>query len=211
MFTGIIKELGIVRGINKKSGLYRLEVEAKDIIKSANTGDSIAVNGVCLTVVAKSKDRLLFDVTPETSKKTGIINLKEKDVVNLEDALKAGEPLGGHFVSGHIDCVGKIKHVRKIGGNISMEIGFPDEFSDLIVERGSAAIDGISLTVGEAGKDAFNVHLIPHTLNVTNLGGKLAGDGVNIEFDIIGKYIKRISESKIRSGLTEEFLREKGF
>ena len=189
MFTGIIKELGKVRRISGLGGVYKLSVEAKDVAGGLNIGDSVAVNGACLTLTGKDKNILDFDVMGETFKRTNISMLKIGESVNLEGALRAGDPLGGHFVAGHIDCVGRIKQIKRAGDSYSIEVAFPGEYKKLVVEKGSIALDGISLTVGIVGNGSAAVHIIPHTLKVTTLGSKRPGDEVNIEFDIIGKYI----------------------
>ena len=189
MFTGIVKELGKVRRISGLGGVYKLSVEAKGIAIGLNVGDSVAVNGACLTLTGKDKTILDFDVMGETFKRTNISKLKIGESVNLEGALRAGDPLGGHFVAGHIDCLGRIREIRRAGDNYSIEVTFPGEHKKLVVEKGSIALDGIGLTVGSVGDGNAIVHIIPHTLKVTTLGSKRPGDEVNIEFDIIGKYI----------------------
>lgn len=193
MFTGIIKELGRVRNISGLGKLYKLEVAAKDIIDGAVIGDSIALNGVCLTLTEKNQDALSFDVMGETMKRTNLSKLRYGDQVNLEDSLKAGGSLCGHFVSGHIDCVGRIKDIKRASDDVSIEVIFPERYGGLVVEKGSIALDGVSLTIGKAGKNSVIVYIIPHTLKVTALGLKKTGDDVNIEFDIIGKYVANLS------------------
>ncbi len=189
MFTGIVKELGKVHRISGLGSLYKLSIEAKDIAHGLNIGDSVAVNGACLTLTGKDKNVLDFDVMGETFKRTNISKLKIGESVNLEGALRVGDPLGGHFVTGHIDCVGRVRQIRHVGDNYSIEVAFPGEYKKLVVEKGSIALDGVSLTVGIVGNGSAAVHIIPHTLKVTTLGFKRSGDEVNIEFDIIGKYI----------------------
>ncbi len=189
MFTGIVKELGNVRRISGLGGIYKLSLEAKDIVSALNIGDSVSVNGVCLTLTAKDRHILDFDVMGETFKRTNFSKLKIGESINLEPALRAGDPLGGHFVTGHIDCAGKVREVRRAGDNYSIEITFPVKYKKLVVEKGSISLDGISLTVGSVGDGSAIVHIIPHTLKATTLGSRHPGDEVNIEFDIIGKYI----------------------
>lgn len=208
MFTGIVKELGVVQRFDRAGSAYSLEIASKDICGKAAVGDSVAVNGVCLTVVERKRDALSFDVMKETISRSTLETLKRGDRVNLEDSLKADGSLGGHFVLGHVDCVGKIRQIsRKKTGEFSIEVEMPEGFSRLVVEKGSVALDGVSLTVGETAADSFTVHLIPHTLKTTTLGFKAAGGGLNVEFDIIGKYIA----GRKSSILTEEFLRRNGF
>ena len=194
MFTGIVKELGKVRRISGLGGVYKLSVEAKDIAGGLNIGESVSVNGACLTLTGKDKNVLDFDVMGETFKRTNISKLKIGESVNLELALRAGDPLGGHFVTGHIDCVGRIREIRRASDNYSIEVVFPGEYKKFVVEKGSISLDGISLTVGSVGGGKTIVHIIPHTLKVTTLGSKRPGDEVNIEFDIIGKYALGFAE-----------------
>lgn len=189
MFTGLVKEVGKVRRISGLGGMYKLSVEARSLAPGLNIGDSVAVNGVCLTLTGKDKDLLAFDVMGETFNRTNISKLKISEPVNLESALRAGEALGGHFVTGHIDCMGRIKQVRRSGDNYSIEISFPQEYKKFVVKKGSIALDGISLTVGSVDNGNVVVHIIPHTLKITTLGSRGPGDEINMEFDIIGKYI----------------------
>ncbi|MDP3791183.1 MAG: riboflavin synthase [Candidatus Omnitrophota bacterium] len=189
MFTGIIKELGSLRGISGLGNIYKLSIEAKDIASGLIIGDSVSVNGACLTLTEKDKNIIKFDVMAETMRKTTLGKLKPQDLVNLEDALKAGGSIGGHFVTGHIDCVGRVKDVRRASGEVSIDVTFPEEYSYLVVDKGSIALDGISLTIGKVLKNSVTVYIIPHTLKITTLGAKRIGDEINIEFDIIGKYV----------------------
>ena len=191
MFTGIIKELGRVHGIAGLGNIYKLSVEAKDIVNGLTIGDSVAVNGVCLTLTGKNKNILEFDVMTETIRKTGLGKLGFADTVNLEDALKANGSIGGHFVTGHIDCVGRIRDIKRSSDEVSIDVVFPEEYNDLVVQKGSIAIDGISLTVGRVTKNSVTIYIIPHTLKNTTLGAKRIGDDVNIEFDLIGKYVAK--------------------
>lgn len=211
MFTGIISQTALVKRFGKNGPAYRLEVESSDIPKDVAIGDSVAVNGVCLTLVETNPKFMGFDVMEETVRKSTLSELKTGDTVNLERSLKAGGTIGGHFVQGHVDCVGRIAGIKKSGGESSIEIEFPPQFEKLIVEKGSVAIDGISLTIGEVRKGGFKVYVIPHTLKVTNLGSKRAGDRVNLEFDIIGKYIARLEGLRDNGKVTEKFLRDNGF
>ena len=189
MFTGIVKEIGKVHRISGLGSIHKLFIEAKDIVGGLKIGDSVSVNGACLTLTGKDKNVLEFDVMGETFGRTNISKLRIGEFVNLESALRAGEALGGHFVTGHIDCVGRIREIRRAGDDYSIEVSFPAEYKKLVVEKGSIALDGISLTIGIVGKGSVTVHVIPHTLKVTTLGSRRSGDEVNIEFDIIVKYI----------------------
>jgi len=186
-------------------------VSSNIVSKGANIGDSIAVNGACLTLVENARGIMVFDVMEETVRRTGLLDVRSGDRVNLEDSLKTGGPLGGHFVLGHVDCVGTVKKIENNGGEYSIEIEFPAEFSHLVVEKGSVALDGISLTVGEVGRGSLKVYVIPHTLKMTNLSGKRERDKVNIEFDIIGKYLARFRDLDKKGGVTESFLKQMGF
>ena len=210
MFTGLVRELGKVRGISRAGGIRKIAVEAKVTAVNARIGDSVAVNGACLTVTQKKGSILSFDAVEETINKTTLGSLKNGDEVNLEESLRSGDPIGGHFVLGHVDCVGTIRAIKKTEKNIAIDISFPKEYGGLVVEKGSVALDGISLTIGEASAAGFKVYIIPHTFEATTLKYRKAGDGVNIEFDILGKYILRQKELG-KKGLTEEYLREKGF
>jgi riboflavin synthase len=194
MFTGIIKELGRAHSLSGLGNIYKLSVEAKDIVSGLTIGDSVAVNGVCLTLTGKNKNILEFDVMAETIRRTGLGKLGPGNVVNLEDALKASSAIGGHFVTGHIDCVGRIRDIKRSADETLIEVTFPEEYSTLVVQKGSIALDGISLTVGKAVKNSVMVYIIPHTLKVTTLGAKRIGDEINIEFDLIGKYIANMVE-----------------
>ena len=211
MFTGLIRELSVLRAFTRSGNVYRLETASDIIAKDAAIGDSVSVNGVCLTLTDKKQGLLAFDIMEETVRRTALASIKNGDKINLEDSLKTGGPLGGHFVLGHVDCAGKIKNVGNALGEYIIEIGFPEEFSHLVVEKGSVALDGISLTVGEVGRGSFKVYIIPHTLKVTNLSSRRSGDKVNIEFDIIGKYLSRFRELDKKGGVTEQFLKQMGF
>jgi riboflavin synthase len=197
VFTGIVKELGVVRRIDAAGDICKLEISCRGVSENASVGGSVAVNGVCLTVTRKTESVLCFDVMAETVRRTALSGLHSGDAVNLEESLTPSGALDGHFVLGHVDCVGTVKEVRSKGGEFIMRIAFPGAFGDLLVDKGSVAVDGVSLTVGEAGKDAFSVYLIPHTLKATALGSRKPGSSVNIEFDIIGKYIARILDAQI--------------
>jgi riboflavin synthase len=211
MFTGIIQELGSVQRVERAGNFYRLDIRSNSIYKDVRIGDSVAVNGVCLTAVSKKRDVLSFDLMAQTVRNTSFAGLKNNDRVNLERPLRAGETLDGHFVLGHIDCAGVIKNIRKSGDDFTISIAFPGGFDRLVVEKGSIAVDGVSLTISHAGKDTFDVHLIPHTLKSTILDTKKSGDKVNLEFDILGKYIAKERPAVGQSRVTEEFLRSKGF
>jgi len=194
MFTGIIEELGSVAKIQRRSGVVNLIIKCREVLKDTKVGDSISVSGVCLTVTDISKDALTFDVIGETFKKTNLGGLRLKDKVNLERAMKLGDRLGGHLVTGHIDCVGIIREKRQVSGDLVLNISVPKEFSQYLVAKGSVAVEGVSLTVVQVKGNIFSVHLIPHTLNVTVFGFKGPSSKVNIEMDLIGKYVSSITK-----------------
>ena len=193
MFTGIIKELGLVKNIIHKGLSLELTIQAK-LAVNLHPGDSISVNGVCLTVTDRARDEFKVDVVAETMKKTTLGSLKIRDKVNMEPPLQANQPLGGHIINGHIDGVGMIKNKLQKGDASTFEFSLPSEIralSKYIVEKGPIAIDGISLTVVEARTSSFTVSIIPFTLKNTTLGFRRIGDKVNIEVDILAKYVEK--------------------
>jgi len=191
MFTGIIVETGRVESLASTSGITRLAVSTPSIHRDAEPGDSIAINGVCLTVVDISGDRLSFELSDETMKVTNLGELKRGDRVNLEPALRTDGKLGGHFVTGHVDGVGRIRSRKRVGETIEIDIEAPPDVLEYLIDKGSVAVDGISLTVVKVFRDFFRLVIIPHTEKVTNIGDKRAGSTVNIETDMIGKYVKK--------------------
>ncbi len=190
MFTGIVEELGRVERITRGGTESRLIIGCSKVLEQIRIGDSIAVNGVCLTVVSFDKKSFTADVMNETFSRSSLGNLVTGSMVNLERAMAADGRFGGHIVSGHIDGTGKIASLRRDGNAIWFEISASPEIMELVVEKGSITIDGISLTVAKLGAKSFFVSIIPHTLTVTVLGRKRVGDVVNLENDMIGKYIK---------------------
>lgn len=198
MFTGLILELGELAALEKGTDSARLSVKCKNIIKDADIGDSIAVNGVCLTVVEiRTLSQLFFDVSYETLRSTNLGNLKRGDKVNLEPSLKPNSKLGGHFVTGHVEDIGKIKTKTTIGNAVKIELEAPAGVLKFLVEKGSVAVDGISLTVTDVLKDSFSVVIIPHTAVMTTVGFKNIGDTVNLEPDILGKYVAKFLQSAV--------------
>ncbi len=187
MFTGIVEELGEVKNISRKGRVALLEIKADKTLEDTVIGDSISVNGVCLTAVKKKLNTFSFEVMQETLAVTNLGGLRIKDRVNLERALKIGDRISGHFVTGHIDCVGIIRQKKYINDNLCFAIAFPFEFSRYIFNKGSVALDGISLTVADKKANIFSVYIIPHTSKNTTLGFKGTSDKVNIEFDILAK------------------------
>ena len=212
MFTGIVEELGKVKTIKKGGLQQRLTISCKKILEDIHLGDSIAVNGVCLTVVEFDSSGFSADVMNETFHRSSLGNLTSGDLVDLERAMSSQGRFGGHIVSGHIDGTGKIRDIRKDGNAIWFEIEAEEKLLDFIVEKGSIAIDGISLTVAAVSNKSFQVSVIPHTLQETVLGVRKRGDIVNLENDVVGKYIKKFLEKPQQSkGLTREMLLVNGF
>lgn len=229
MFTGIIEELGEITQKRSSSGGVRLFIKGKKVMEQLLEGDSIAVNGVCLTVNEFSGGMFATDVMPETFRKTNLEELQVGSLVNLERALAVGGRLGGHFVSGHIDATGIIIHEKTEGNALLKEFEAPRNVMRYVVEKGSIAIDGISLTVFNVKDYSFSVSLIPHTARHTSLGFKKPGQKVNLEADMLVKYVERLLQSfgqdmslypldeneqpgRIEKGqLTLSLLREKGF
>ena len=214
MFTGIVEELGTVRRVLPGARAGKIVIGAHKVLEDVHIGDSIAVNGVCLTVVSASADEFTADVMPETLRKSGLGTLKAGDPVDLERAMAADGRFGGHIVSGHIDGVGRIVETRPEENAVIVTISAPPEILALIVEKGSIAIDGISLTVASLTRTTFSVSLIPHTAAQTVLLKKRAGDVVNLENDIVGKYVQKLlagATGSRPSGLTLEYLQANGF
>jgi len=187
MFSGIIEELGEVKRISKHRNITLLEVRANKVLEDIKIGDSISVNGVCLTVIKKELASLTFEVMAETQRITNLGTLRVADKVNLERSLKIGDRLSGHFVLGHVDCVGIIRKKSYINSNLCFEIAVPAEFIKYCIPKGSIAVDGISLTLVNIKSNNFSVYIIPHTLKNTTLSFKGPSDKVNIEFDILAK------------------------
>ncbi|MEJ2695654.1 MAG: riboflavin synthase [Candidatus Sulfobium sp.] len=210
MFTGLIAELGEVAGLGKGKAAGRLDIQSPAMSSDAAIGDSIAVNGVCLTVVGKRGDLLAFDLSDETLKSTNLGRLRLKDRVNLEPSLRADSRLGGHFVTGHIDGVGSIRSKAVSGEVYKIAVHSGAKIADLLVEKGSVALDGISLTVVEVFREGFSTVIIPHTAKMTTVGYKEAGDSVNIEADILGKYVARFLGKRKDSGFMQALV-EEGF
>lgn len=187
MFNGIVEELGELKNVSKRGNVVLFEIQAKKILEDINIGDSISVNGACLTIIKKESGVLSFEVMAETLRVTNLGVLRLKDKVNLERPLRIGSRLSGHFVTGHIDSTGIIRRKNYINDNLCFEIAVPAEFIDYVLPRGSIAIDGISLTIVDKRANTFTVYIIPHTLKNTTLGFKCPSDKVNIEFDILAK------------------------
>lgn len=207
MFTGIIEEIGTIREV--RSG--KLKISASTVLEGTKVGDSIAVNGVCLTATSIDGNSFTADVMPETLRRSNLGELHSGSKVNLERAAAVGSRLGGHIVSGHIDGTGKIISIKREQNAVWVTISAKSEILELIVEKGSIAIDGISLTVAEVTDENFSVSLIPHTSEVTTLLSKSVGEVVNLENDVIGKYVKKLMGKSEKKGITLEFLAENEF
>ncbi len=215
MFTGIVEESGKVNLINKDIKSAKIKVEAKLVTEDLNIGDSIAVNGVCLTIIEFSNTYIIAEVMHETLERTSIKTLKPGDRVNLERALKADGRFGGHIVTGHVDGTGTILKTKRDGIAEIFDISYPPELEKYIAKKGSVAIDGISLTVVDINKEYFRLSLIPHSLKMTTLGYKKTGDIVNIEIDVLARYVEKLFLTKQKEerkpDISEKFLLENGF
>ncbi|MGD0166382.1 MAG: riboflavin synthase [Gaiellaceae bacterium] len=192
MFTGIVRELGRVVSFERNEQQARLSLTAPLLAPGLEIGDSVAVDGCCLTAVERGGDVISFDVSLETLARSTIGALRAGQGVNLEPAVRAGEPLGGHYVQGHVDGVGRVSSLLPEGDGVRMWIEAPPELLRYCVEKGSLAVDGVSLTVAELADDALAVALIPHTLEGTTLGSAKPGDAVNLEADVLAKYVERL-------------------
>jgi riboflavin synthase len=201
VFTGIIEELGSVRAIDRREGGARLEIAASTVLADARAGDSIAVNGCCLTVVDRGDGWWAADAVIETLERTALGSLERDDPVNLERPLRLSDHLGGHLVQGHVDAVGHVAVRTPLAdGSVRFTFSAPPDALRYVVEKGSVAVDGISLTVAALGDDSFDVAVIPHTLAVTTLGHKDPGAAVNLEADLIAKYVERLLVPTSREG-----------
>lgn len=196
MFTGLVEETGRLEKKIKTGEGFQLVVSAKKVMDDLNIGSSISVNGCCLTVVKKDNGTFSVDTIEETLKKTNLGDLETGDRVNLERPLKADARLGGHFVLGHVDTTGTVKEVTELSNSHFMKINFPADFKKYLIYVGSVSIDGVSMTIAELGEDWFGVGIIPFTWQETIFSDKKVGDRVNLEFDVLGKYVERIMEGK---------------
>ena len=207
MFTGIVEEIGMVRGIS----LGSLTIEAKKMLDGIKPGDSIAINGACLTVTSVGKDKFSVDVMPETVRRTNLGRLHYGTPVNLERAMLAEGRFGGHFVQGHVDDIGKVLSLQPEEEAIIARISAPASLMPYMVNKGFIAVDGVSLTVIDCDDLSFSVSLVTYTREHTTLGSRKPGDIVNLEVDIIAKYVERFEQRYDRGGLTLDFLEEQGF
>lgn len=216
MFTGIVEEMGKLATLQMGAERAVITIEANKVLENTQLGDSIAVNGVCLTARDLGNGTFSADVMPETLRKTNLGNLKRGSAVNLERALTLSARLGGHLMLGHVDATGKVISIRPEGNAVFYTIQAPEEIQRYLLAQGSVGVDGISLTVARLEADRFSVSLIPHTVKVTTLGQNGVGYNVNLEADIIGKYVAKIMKGGLpggqgEGGLTLEKLAEGGF
>lgn len=220
MFTGLIEEVGTLHSIEQGAKEYQLKIKASTVLSDVHIGDSIAVNGVCLTVTAFDRTWFQADVMPETLKATALNTLKVGSKVNLERAMTANRRFGGHFVSGHVDGTGRIIHIQPVRNAVYFRIALDERLLKYLIPKGSVAVDGISLTVVDVTEKDFSVSIIPHTLASTNLHAKQVGDLVNIECDMLAKYIERMFQLRFgegghhasrRGSITLDTLKENGF
>jgi len=211
MFTGLVEAIGKVLSLSQGHGGSRLTLDATALAGQSCVGDSVAIDGACLTVEQASGPRLAFDLSPETLSRTTLGGLAPGAWVNLERALKLSDRLGGHFVAGHVDGVGRIKAIQPSGEQWTFWFSVPHDLIALMFPKGSIAVDGISLTIVDLTADSFSVAVVPHTFESTTLGRKGAGDAVNIETDMLAKMVFRAIGRLPEGGISEEFLREHGF
>ena len=211
MFTGIIKAKGTIRAMQKRGGDVRMTVTSPDMPWSEyEIGESIAVNGVCLTAVVLHEDGFDTDVSVETLDVTALSGIGEGSSVNLEPSVSVGERLGGHIVSGHVDCTGKVTEMHEDARSMRFAFEIPKEYSRYIAKKGSVSIDGVSLTVNEVSGNRFEVNIIPHTADVTTFGDYKVGSVVNIEVDLLARYLERLL-SKDADGVSLDFLKAHGY
>ena len=211
MFTGIIQATGSITALERRGGDVRLSVQSHGLpFASYEAGESIAVNGVCLTAVALRDDGFDTDVSVETLDVTNLGRLDAGSPVNLEPSLALGDRLGGHLVSGHVDCLGTVRHLESDARSIRLAIEIPGEFARYVARKGSVTVDGVSLTVNEVAGTVFEVNIIPHTAEVTIIGDYAVGSTVNIEVDLLARYLERLL-SKDEDGVTMDFLKEHGY
>lgn len=196
MFTGLVEEIGILKEKMPTGDGFRFTIEANKIMDDLKIGSSVAVNGCCLTVVNIANKTFSVDTIEETLNKTNLGVLKQGNRVNLERPLTADARLGGHFVLGHIDTTGKVEAIKELSNSHWMTISFPEKFKHYLIYVGSIAIDGVSMTVAELNENSFSVGIIPHTWKETIFADKKVGDTVNLEFDVLGKYVERIMQGK---------------
>jgi riboflavin synthase len=199
MFTGIITDIGTIKNIDRTEKTISFDIATNYKTKPIAIGASIACNGCCLTVVSKTKTSLRFDLSPETLEKTNFKNVKIGDKINLEQSLKMGDELGGHLVSGHVDCLTTVKNINIVDGNWVIEFHLPKTYEKFVSNKGSVTINGVSLTVNKVEDESFFVNIIPHTLEKTNLSNLKIDDYINFEIDLLARYVERMINSNPQS------------
>lgn len=213
MFTGIVEEIGKIQSVHQSGESIVMDIRASKVLEDVQLGDSISINGVCLTVTTFTSSAFSVDIMPETFRATGLRELRPNDDVNLERAMAANGRFGGHFVSGHVDGVGEIVKIERVDNAVYFDIKLSPTLMDYFVEKGSVSVDGTSLTVFKLTGDTLTISLIPHTVDATVLGHKRVGDTVNIECDMLGKYILNYLKKNERSErpLSQDFFKDHGF
>jgi riboflavin synthase len=192
MFSGIVEETGVIRSMRRSGGSVVFSIDSRKVARGVSTDDSVSVNGVCLTVIGKWRDGFRVQAVEETLKKTNLGGLSEGDRVNLERSLRIGDRIGGHFVLGHVDCVGTVVEIEKRKSSKLLCIAYPPKYKVFLIPVGSICVEGVSLTVAELKSSRFTVSVIPHTLRLTTFNALERGAKVNLEFDMIGKYVARL-------------------
>lgn len=212
MFTGIIAEIARITSVVRSAGNFLITIDVAQLPADIKVGDSIAVDGVCLTVVDKTRNAFSAEAVQETVRRSTLGAYREGTAVNIEYALRLSDRLGGHLVQGHVDGIGTIQSLRELEGSALYTVMVPESISNFCIEKGSIAVDGISLTIAEMQGSNVVVSIIPHTKNATTLGNKVPGDKVNLEVDLIAKYVKKLIDvHHPPRGITEDFLKDAGF
>jgi len=211
MFTGLIQEMGTVKRISTRGNYRVLRVQSGLANETLRIGESISCDGACLTVVECDNMSFTVEASQETTLKTIVGDYRVGSTINLERALKAGDRLGGHIVSGHIDDVGAVDYVRTVGESLELGLNFNSSYDNLVIEKGSVAVNGVSLTINDVKPGWLSVNIIPHTARSTTLGRLKKSDRVNVEFDMLGKYIAKLMQKDRPRGLTKDKLRESGW
>lgn len=211
MFTGLIEEIGTVTRFQRIGERFDLDIQATKVMEGLKVDDSISINGVCLTVVGFHKSGFSAQVVPQTVKKSNLGSLETGARVNLERAMAAGDRFGGHFVQGHVDGVGRILQLTHTNDHAVLRVKIPEDLTPFCVDQGSIALNGISLTIASIRDEIVEVAIIPHTLQETNLKNRQSGDDVNIEVDMLSKYVHKHLQSTSNSGITLEWMKEQGF
>ena len=211
MFSGIVEEVGLIKEIKGKQDSKQFKISAKKILADLKVGNSVNVSGACQTVIGRGKDFFVVEAMKETLDRTNFGSLRVKDKVNLEASLRLSDRLGGHLVTGHIDGEGEVLDIIPQKDAHIFKISFPKKYCNLMIEKGCIAVEGISLTVIEVGENYFTVGIIPYTWENTNLQHKKISEPVNLEFDLIGKYVQKILNNKTESKITWGYLKEKGW